>query len=179
MKELLSVEGRRAAVVVFAGAFAGAVAAPAPGFAASGNSSGNTGIASASAIVPLNLDHKNGSELRFSRFAGGSGGTVTVDPVTELATATGGVTFVPGQPAAADQFVATGDPNRQIAVVGGSGTITSGAWSMAVSATPAQASGTLSAAGTLAFSVGGTLTVLPNQPAGQYSGSYPVTVAYQ
>jgi len=160
-------------------AFAGAVAALAPGFAASGNSGSSGGTATATAIVPLNLDHKNGSELRFSRFAGGSGGTVTVDPVTELATATGGVTFVPGQPAAADRFVATGDPNRQIGIVGGSGTVTSGPWSMAVSASPAQASANLSAAGTLTFSVGGTLTVLPNQPAGHYSGSYAVTVAYQ
>jgi hypothetical protein len=71
-----------------------------------------------------------GCEPRFGRFAGGSGGTVTVDPVTELASATGGVTFV-------------------------------------------------LAIGALTFPVGGTLAALPNQPAGHYAWSYPVTVAYQ
>lgn len=156
------------------------VAVPAgDALAGSGSASSLPGSASAQAIVPLVLDHQPGRELRFGRFAAGVGGTVTLDPASGVASTTGGATFVVGSVTNLDRFNATGDPNRQIGILTGSGTVNDGTWTMNFTTATSPSSLTLSPAGTVSFNVGGTLTAAPNQPAGHYAGSYNVTVTYQ
>lgn len=150
---------------------------PAQSFAASANSSAKTGTARAQAVVPLILVHTAGTSINFGRFTVGSAGTVTV-PNTGVASTTGGVSFVTGSTTGLDRFVAFGDPNRLIGITSSSGTVTSGANSMAFTTVPMLPAGFIPAAGSGFFTVGATLTASANQAPGSYSGSYIVTVTY-
>jgi len=73
-----------------------------------------------------------------------------------------------------------GEPNTSFAVgLPGSIQITSGANSMTVDSFTTGASAyLLDGAGAAGLSVGANLSVAANQPAGLYSGSFSVTVAY-
>lgn len=112
---------------------------------------------------------------------------VTVSP-DGLLTSSAPVTAPSGVPPAPGPFRVTGQANAffQIALPTG-GTITSGSASMRLSdfiqaVEGGQAGpglGQLDASGRRTFYVGATLTVNPEQPAGEYVGTYPVTVRYQ
>jgi len=147
--------------------------------AASGNSKAATGTAAAQPVTPLTLVHWAGNQLSFGKFAAGSAGTVTVSNTTGAGSVTGGVAFVTGSSTTMDYFIATGDPGRQIGIVTGGGTVTSGANSMTFTTLPMLASGFLPFTGSGYFTVGGTLNVNANQARGTYNGSFAVTVAYQ
>lgn len=111
---------------------------------------------------------------------GTTGGNVTLDPATGSQGLTGGVLYASssGLPA---QFSVTGAPNNTFTIAFGSSTITltgpSGTMSLALNGSP-SGSATLSAAGTAALNVGGTLSVAANQAEGTYAGTLTVTVAY-
>ena len=94
--------------------------------------------------------------------------------------ATGDVSLVQGSLEASDQFTVEGDAGRRFSITTGAGQVSNGAATPVTMdfTTDARANHTLDAAGDAAFSVGGTLTVAGGEPAGVYTGSYAVTVAY-
>ncbi len=111
---------------------------------------------------------------------GASSGQVVLNPATGAQSTTGGVLYAAssGFPAL---FSVTGMPNHAFTIAFGSPSITltgpSGTMSLALNGSPSGSS-TLSAAGTAALNVGGTLSVAANQAEGTYAGTLLVTVAY-
>ena len=128
----------------------------------------------------------NTRSLDFGRFVAGSGGTITISP-TGVRSRTGGVGLLnsPAVGQAGFNLGKSSNGNNNKAVIisvptNGSVRLSSGANSMAVNGfvnNPASIVALPSAGTTL--SVGATLTVAPNQPAGTYSGSFPLTVNFQ
>lgn len=145
--------------------------------AASGSTFTITGRVEATVLEPLLLNHVNGFDINFGKFAGATGGTVVVTP-TGVGSVTGGVIFVSGSVIRADRFRARGQANRLIGITTGSGTVTSGTNSMTFTTVPDAPTATIGATGAVFFNVGGTLNVGFNQTAGNYSGTYSVTVTY-
>ena len=160
---------------------AAAVAALAnPAFAAPGDSDTENGAATAEVVAPITLTHTTGATLDFGTFTtGDTGGTVVVTRAGN-GTASGDVTLVQGSLEAADQFTVEGDPSRRFSITTGTGSVSNGAATPVTMdfVTDARANETLDVNGDAAFSVGGTLTVVGGEPAGVYTGSYAVTVAY-
>jgi len=132
----------------------------------------------------INLVNTRG--IDFGRFVAGTGGTVVLSP-TGARTRTGGVILLTSPSAGPATFnvsrSSNGGGNKAVIIslpANGSTRLTSGSNSMAVNAfnnSPATLT-TVSVAGT-ALSVGATLTVAANQPAGAYSGSFPLIVNFQ
>jgi len=149
-----------------------------PALAASGNTSTQPGSASAAVVAPVVLTHSAGSALSFGKFTAGTlGGTVVVTAAGAGST-TADVNFVPGSAVTADSFTVTGDANRSISVAATGSSVSNGSVTAAFTTTPSAAAVTLSATGTAAIKVGGTLTVPGNLATGTYNGSYTVTVTY-
>lgn len=106
-------------------------------------------------------------------------GSAIVDPSTGTKTVTGGVFDFGGihNPAI---FAVSGTRNMAFTItLSGAVTLTSGANSMTLNTfTSNPAVGLLSNAGTANVTVGATLQVGANQPAGTYTGLFDVTVNY-
>ena len=132
----------------------------------------------------------NTRSLDFGRFVAGSGGMITLSP-SGLRSRTGGVVLLNSPNAGQAAFNAsrsTLDPGRSAtsatAVIisvptNGATHLSSGANSMAVGAfvTPDAQLAVGNGGATLA--VGATLVVAPNQPPGNYSGSFSIIVNHQ
>lgn len=162
--------------IVFASAAAVAVLAT-PAFAAPGDTATEQGAATAEVVAPISLTHVAAAALDFGTFTTGDlGGTVVVT-TAGAGSATGEVTLVTGSAEAADQFDVAGDANRSFSITTGGGTVANGGTTMTFTTT-AAGSGTLDGTGAASFSVGGVLSVAGGEPAGVYTGSYDVTVAY-
>lgn len=147
-----------------------------------------SGTGHATLLRPLSL--VNTDDLQFgSLIAGTTGGTVTINPATNARTATGGVIPVGGgahravfQGAGNGGFLITisGSTTATLARVGG------GAPAMTATLTRNIGGGALPLFGSLAlltgtpqtYYIGGTLTVPANQPGGDYSGTFTLTVNY-
>lgn len=165
--------------IAFLSAAAFAVIAT-PAFAAPGDSDTENGAATAEVVAPITLTHTTGATLDFGTFTtGDAGGTIVVTRAGN-GSATGDVTLVQGSAEAADQFTVAGDPSRSFSITTGGGSVSNGGTSPVTMAfiTDARGNHTLDTSGAAAFSVGGTLTVAGGEPAGVYTGSYEVTVAY-
>lgn len=115
-------------------------------------------------------------------------GTVTVDPVTNARSATGGATLV-GATAQRAMFQGTGgiflitvsgDTSVTLTRAGGGATMTASLVRAASTSGGGIAllGGTLLPSGVQTYYVGGTLNVGANQPAGDYSGTFTLTVNY-
>lgn len=141
------------------------------------------GAASGKAVIVAPLSVVASGNLDFgSLVSGPTTGTVTINPTTGARTTTGGVTGTGAafQPAT---FVAAGIINRLmvIAIPGSPITLTNGTGgSMTVSNW--QLDGPtirlMPGTGVATLRVGGRLNVGANQAAGDYSGSYSITVVY-
>jgi hypothetical protein len=110
--------------------------------------------------------------------------TVTLTPAAVLSS-TGTITLLAQAPVAAvASYGVSGDLNANYAITlpaNGVVTITSGVNTMAVdnfTSSKALNLSTLDGAGADSFTVGATLILGTNQPAGSYAGAYNVTVAY-
>jgi len=124
--------------------------------------------------------------LDFGRFVAGTGGTITIGP-TGARSRTGGVVLLNSPAAGQASFnlgkSSNGGNNKAVIIslpANGSVRLTSGANSMAVNTfvnNPASITAVPNGGATL--SVGATLTVAPNQPAGNYAGSFPLIVNFQ
>lgn len=146
------------------------------------------GTATAAVVRPNTLIKTN--DLDFGTLTSGpASGTVTIDPVTGARSASGGVTPVG---AGQQRAVFQGTGGFLLLFVSGSNTVTltrAGGGSMTATLSRAVttsgsgiallgASATLFPSGVQTYYVGGTLTVPANQPAGDYSGTFTLTVNY-
>lgn len=149
----------------------------------------NTSVTTNAAVVRPNTLIKT-DDLDFgSLISGPTGGTVTVNPVTNARSSGGGVTLVGSN---AQRAVFQGTGGIILITVSGSTSVTlarvgGGAPSMnATLVRAASTSGggiallgaTLLPSGLQTYYIGGTLTVPANQPAGDYRGTFTLTVTY-
>ena len=151
--------------------------AGATAFAATGDTSTDSGQANAAVLSPITLVHATGGQLQFGTIFAGTGGTIVVDP-SGAGTATAGAELMPGTVTGSDAFQVHGEPGVSYAITTGGGTVTSGADTMTFTTTPSAATATLSTTGDDSFTVGGVVTVPATTNPGSYAGSYPVTVDY-
>jgi hypothetical protein len=133
-------------------------------------------------VVPLSADAP--TALRFGNIAAGpTPGTITVDAGSGTRSATGGAVLASGAPAGPSHVNLSGEPSQQVSLTyPPSVVITSGPNSMTASgfvAAGSPTSATLTALGTVAFSVGAQVNVGAFQPAGSYAGTLTVTLSYQ
>ena len=145
------------------------------------------GVVLAAMAVPtgwaLELAIQNSQELSFGSFVAGVGGSVTV-ATSGARSASGGVLLIPSSAGAAAQFTVTGDANATYTIqlpANDFVKLTGPGGDMVINeftGNPSGAAGQLSAGGSQALLVGGTLNVASGQVAGQYSGSFSVTVDY-
>jgi hypothetical protein len=128
----------------------------------------------------------NTRSLDFGRFVAASGGAVTVAPSGQRS-GTGGVVLLSSPAAGAANFLVTTSDRQassQAVVISlpadGSIRLSNGNSSMPVNAFVASPSMLLTLpAGGQVLAVGATMTVAPNQPSGNYSGSFPLIVNFQ
>ncbi|WP_432768893.1 MAG: DUF4402 domain-containing protein [Sphingopyxis sp.] len=169
------------ALTIVAAAASAALCAPAQ--------AADTDVTVNAAIVRPNTLVKT-NDLDFGTLTSGpTGGTVAVNAVTGARTTTGGVTPI-GNGAQRATFVGTG--GIFLITVSGSTSVTltragGGAPTMTASLTRAASTSgggisllgsTLLPSGVQTYYIGGTLTVPANQPAGDYSGTFTLTVNY-
>jgi spore coat protein U-like protein len=160
-----------------------AAGATAPAFAATSASAS----ASATVIVPIAIT--KAADLSFGKFASGAtGGSITVQTDGSRA-GTGDVLLTNGGTNTAASFTITGEPGATYTIdtTGTSANLSSSGnnlplslisdFAATASSAGTKATGTLTG-GTQTLFVGGTLTVGANQPAGNYTGSVAVAVAY-
>ena len=151
-------------------------------------SSGNTKVAtgSASAVVAAPIKLSVTGSLQFGTFAQPkTGGTITISPYGAVST-TGDLGAVmaiaQSTPASAASFAVTGMPGAsfaasgvsQVSISNGSATMTGGQFTINSSTSGGQIGNN----GMTTFNIGGTLTASANQPAGNYTGTFPITVVY-
>lgn len=128
----------------------------------------------------------NARSLDFGRFVAGTGGTVTVSPLG-VRSRTGGVILLNSPNAGQAGFNVgksdSGNGDKAIIISvpsNGSTRLDSGAHSMAVDSFVNNPASLVSVpVGGTPLSVGATLVVAPNQPAGTYTGSFALTVNFQ
>ena len=149
-----------------------AVATLAAALVATAASAATTVSGTASAVIIGNLSVVQQAPLNFGTFSSGT----TAGTINSFGATTGGVTVMSiGAPAA---FQVTGNPNTNFFITSpASVTLTSGANTMPAALTAPTAS-TLDNTGSRVFNVLGTLTVAANKPAGNYTGTYNVSVNY-
>jgi hypothetical protein len=136
-------------------------------------------VASATIIAPLELT-KGATNLNFGNVIPDSdGGTVIWNASTDARTATNGITLQPGVPGTLAAFNLTGLEGATYAITFGAGSfpLTGPTNGMTVSNFNHDSDLTLDAGES--FEVGATLNVPANASAGDYQGTYTVTVTYQ
>ena len=136
--------------------------------------------ASASARIYQPISIAKTADLNFgSMIATPAAGQVSLTPAG-VRTATGGAVLASAVGVSAAAFAVAGEPNTSFSVaLPASIQIASGVNSMTVDTFSTDAAAyLLDAAGAHPLSVGANLSLAANQPAGLYSGSFSVTVAY-
>jgi hypothetical protein len=121
--------------------------------------------------------------LALGRFVAASGGTVVVSPAG-VRSSSGGVLLLAGGIVSSAAFSLTesgdGDPLKWTTItLPASATLTSGGASMTLTDFTSNPNGTFNASPLKELTVGATLNVGPNQPAGAYSGTFSVSVNYE
>ena len=142
----------------------------------------STASADASARIVSPLQITKTADLKFGNVAAGpAAGTVDM-AITDVRTATGGVTLISaGNVSNAAAFDIIGAPDATFTIsLPASILIASGANDMQVDnfVSSLGATSALDALGASALKVGATLNVAANQAVGLYTGSFDVTVAY-
>ncbi len=140
-----------------------------------------TGTASATARIVTPIAIVKTADLNFGDVvAGGSAGTVVVT-TAGVRSATGGATLANGTSVAAAAFTVSGQGSSTYSItLPASASVISGANTMTVNTFTSSPNGTgvLTAGGTQPLTVGATLNVGASQATGTYTGTFPVTVAY-
>jgi spore coat protein U-like protein len=146
-----------------------AAGATAPAFAATSASAS----ASATVIVPIAIT--KAADLSFGKFASGAtGGSITVQTdgsragTGDVLLTNGGATYTIDTTGTSANLSSSGN-NLPLSLISD--------FAATASSAGTKATGTLTG-GTQTLFVGGTLTVGANQPAGNYTGSVAVAVAY-
>ncbi|MFM9979120.1 MAG: DUF4402 domain-containing protein [Sphingomonadaceae bacterium] len=158
----------------------GAAALTIPTIAESATQPANGRAVTASSLVVTRV-----RDLDFGRIAiANTLGRVVINPNTDARTRTGGTTLIGGGTPGAARFAVTGTPRALAQItVGPRPTLVraGGTETMALAALTLNGARLrrFTAAGTLNVRVGGTLVVAANQAAGDYAGTFTVTVLYQ
>lgn len=124
----------------------------------------------------------NTADLQFGQIAANTGGTVTVNADSTVASSGALVSTGTRAPAA---FDVVGSPNAMVVVTLPVGSVNLtralGSETMALSGFNTNPNGAfqLNATGNGSFNVGGTLAVASGQAPGTYAGSFQVSVEYQ
>ncbi len=149
----------------------------------------DTNVTANAAIIRPNTLIKT-DDLDFGTMVSGTtGGTVSINAVTGARTTTGGVTPVGGgtqraifQGTGGIFFIAVSGDNSVTLVRAGGGAPNMTATLVRAASTSgggiALLGGTLLPSGVQTYYIGGTLTVPANQPDGDYSGTFVLTVNY-
>ena len=128
----------------------------------------------------------NSSSLTFGSFAADVGGTVSVTPAGSRS-ASGGVVLIPSGPGSSSQSTVSGTNGSTYSITLPANGIVSlsdtSSHTMAVNSFVSNPSATTPSSGLLLgggqlLTIGATLTVGKNQPAGNYSGTFSVVVSY-
>ena len=160
------------------------VAVANPASAASGNTTVSAGSASAVVTAPIQLV-ATGS-LQFGTFAQPlAGGTITITPYGVVST-TGDLgadmAIAQSTRTSAASFSVTGNPGAQFSAIGVTQvTISNGAAKMTIGQFTINSTfsgGQIGTNGKATFAIGATLTASAGQAAGNYNGTFPITVAY-
>ncbi|WP_165837254.1 DUF4402 domain-containing protein [Phenylobacterium hankyongense] len=189
--------GKSAAATVYIGAslsIAGDETTLATGSAASGfylattdskGASSSSTSGSATATVFRRLSIAKGSDLAFGRIvkpATGTGGVVSVTTAGARVASGGAILLSSTFSRAA--YTVTGEGGQTLAVtVPSSFTMSNGTNALSVTTSNTAIgitglTGSLGAAGTYSFYVGGSIPIAPATPTGAYAGTFAVTVAY-
>lgn len=171
--------------LLIAGAAALASMAVASTAAAQATANG-TGSASVKIITPISITPSATQKLSFGVVVPNtSTGTVIVTPAG-AGSATGGATLLASSTTSAQAFTVAGEPSQTYTLDlpassvnltdANNHTVSVDTWTTDLVRTNNLA--TLDNSGAGAFNVGATLNVPANAPAGTYSGSFVVTVAY-
>ena len=137
-----------------------------------------TSSATAKVVVPITVS--NTAPLAFGSFSAGSGGTIMIG-TDGARSKTAGVVLLNASTGAAAAFAVNGESNATytitlpttVQVADGGNTMSLGSFVSNPSGT-----GTLSGSGAQTINVGATLTVADGQTAGNYTGSFNVSVEY-
>lgn len=134
----------------------------------------------AAILNPLSV--VNTTDLDFGTLVHGTGaGTVTLNPTTGALSTTGGSTAAGGSPSAAT-FVATGVVNRLFAIVVGTSPVLTNGTGGTMTVNPMMIDGPtlrlFGAGGVSTIKLGGVLNMAANQPEGDYSGTFDLTIIY-
>jgi hypothetical protein len=137
------------------------------------------------AQTPVNaISLLNTRGIAFGAFAAGTGGSVVISPEGSRS-ATGDVVLISASDGAAAQFTISGDADFAYSIdLPSDGTVElsdSAGHSMTINGFTSSPPlfGQLSSLGSQELAVGATLNVGANQPAGNYSGTFLVTVNYE
>jgi len=142
----------------------------------------NVGI-DAKVIAPITIENPSSTNLDFGTVARSSvAGSVTISP-QGLRTSQNGAAVITSSLFSAAPIIVNGENNAGYNVILPSSDVkltrTGGAEEMEVSNFTHNATMVLSSIGSGSFSVGATLNLDADQVAGDYTGSFSITVAYQ
>jgi hypothetical protein len=140
-------------------------------------------------VLPVQPANKVGNiaptrNLALGRFVAAGGGTIVVSPAG-IRSKTGAVLLLAGGTVSSAAFTLSESGNGKALVwtsigLPASATLTNGSGaSMTLTSFTSTPTGTFSGTTLTQLTVGATLNVAPNQDAGNYSGSFVVTVDYQ
>jgi len=138
----------------------------------------------ATIIAPISIENTGSTPMDFGTISRSStDGTVTLSPEGGRTT-TGGASVLSSSSFSAAPFTVTGENDASFNItLPADNTVEmtrlGGTETMAVDGFLHNSTLTLSSSGSESFSVGATLTVNADQIAGDYSGSFSITVAYQ
>ena len=138
----------------------------------------------AKVIAPITIENTGSTSMDFGTISRSTAvGYVTVTPEGDRS-ASGGVSVLSASDYSAAPFTVSGEGDAAFNItLPADGTVeltrSGGTEKMSVDGFDHNSTLTLSSAGTESFSVGATLTIGGSQVAGEYSGSFSVTVAYQ
>lgn len=166
--------------LIVAAGFAAIAASPAPALAVNPV---NQADGKALVLIPLTLTKID--DLDFgSIIPSAVGGTVTLDPLDGTRTPGGGVTLVPSDVGNHGYFAGAGSPNQQVLIaisppvsLKNSAGDTIPVVGLTLDGPPMRTIDPLTRA--FFVGVGGTLSIKPNQPEGDYSANFWVTAVYQ
>lgn len=140
----------------------------------------------AKVIAPITIENTGNTALNFGTISRSSTAGTVIVPISGDRTSTGGVGVLGSSSFSRAAFNVTGENNASFNItLPTNGTVqltrTGGSEKMAVDnfLSSAGTTASLSATGTASFVVGATMTVGADQPAGEYKGSFVITVAYQ
>lgn len=142
-----------------------------------------TATATAEVLSSLTLTVDTGSQLDFGQIAANTGGTVTVNADSSVASTGGLVSTGTRNPVS---LTVTGSAGSMVAVTLPASAVTltrsGGTETMSLSSFNSSPNGAFqldTVTGQSSFTVGGTLTVGANQVPGTYAGTFSVSVEYQ